>query len=39
MQLSFGLFIHSYSALHVSGEVFAHRQEHLTLVTASDIVH
>ena len=27
------------SALHVSGDVFAHHQEHLTVFTASDIVH
>jgi hypothetical protein len=24
---------------HVSGDVFAHHQEHLTVFTASDIVH
>ena len=33
------LFIYPQSALHVSGEVFAHHQEHLTVFTASDIVH
>ena len=34
------LFIYLYqSALHVSAEVFAHYQEHLTVFTASDIVH
>ena len=27
------------SALHVSGDVFAHHQEHLTVFPASDIVH
>ena len=32
-------FIYSYSALHVSGYVFAHHQEHLTVFTASDTVH
>jgi len=35
----FGLFIYSQWALHVSGDVFAHHQEHLTVFTASDIVH
>jgi len=35
----FGLFIFNQSALHVSGEIFAHHQEHLTVFTASDIVH
>jgi len=35
----FGLFICSQSALHVPGNVFAHHQEHLTVFTASDIVH
>ena len=38
MQL-FGLFICTQSALHVSGDVFAHHQEHLTIFRASDIVH
>ena len=38
MQL-FGLFLYSQSALHVSCDVFAHHQEHLTVFTASDIVH
>ena len=33
------LFIYSYSALHVSGDVIAHHQEHLTVLTTSDIVH
>ena len=32
-------FICTQSALHVSGDVFAHHQEHLTVFTASDIVH
>jgi hypothetical protein len=31
----FGLFICSKSALHVSGNVFAHHQEHVTVFTAS----
>ena len=35
----FGLFMYSQSALHVSGNVFAHHQEYLTVFTASDIVH
>jgi len=38
MQL-FGLFICTQSALHVSGDFFAHHQEQLTVFTASDIVH
>ena len=38
MQL-FGLFICTQSALHVSGDVFAHHQEHLTVFKASDIDH
>jgi len=29
----FGLFICTQSALHVSGDVFAHYQEHLTVIT------
>ena len=29
------LFIYSQSALHVSGDVFAHHQEHMTVFTAS----
>ena len=33
----FGLFIYSQSALHVSGDVFAHHQEDMTVFTASDI--
>ena len=37
----FGLFTCTQSALHVhiSGEVFAHHQEHLTVYTAFDMVH
>jgi hypothetical protein len=35
----FALFICTQSALHISGDVFAHLQEHLTVFTASDIVH
>jgi len=35
----FYLFICTQSALHVSGDVFAHHQENLTVFTASDIVH
>jgi len=27
------------SALHVLGDIFAHHQEHLTVLTASDIFH
>jgi len=38
MQL-FGLFICIQSALHVFSDVFTHHQEHLTVFTASDIVH
>ena len=38
MQL-FGLFTCTQSALHVLGDVFAHHQEHVTVFTASDIVH
>jgi len=37
MQL-YGLFICTQSALHVSADVFAHHQEHLTVFTASDIL-
>jgi len=36
MQL-FDLFICTQSALYVSGDVFAHHQEHLTVFTAYDI--
>jgi hypothetical protein len=35
----YGLIYHSKSALHVSGDVFAHHQEHLTVFTVSGIVH
>jgi len=38
MQL-FGIFIYFQLALHVSGDVFAHHQEHLTVFTASGIIH
>ena len=31
----FGVFICTQSALHVSGDVFAHHQEHLTVFTAA----
>jgi len=30
---------YSYSALYVSGDVFAHHQEHLTVITVSGSVH
>jgi len=33
------LIYYSKSALHVSGDVFAHHQEHLTVFTASGSVH
>jgi len=33
------LFIYSQSPLYVSADVFAHHQEHLTVLTVSDIVH
>jgi len=38
MQL-YRLIYYSYSALHVSGKVFAHYREHLTLFTASGSIH
>jgi hypothetical protein len=38
MQL-YSLINYSKSALHVSGEVFAHHQEHFTVFTASGSVH
>jgi len=38
MQL-YRLIYCSKSALHVSGEVFAHHQEHLTVFTVSGSVH
>jgi len=33
------LIYYSKSALHVSGDAFAHRQEHLTIFTAFGSVH
>ena len=33
------LIYYSKSALHVSGDVFAHHQKHLTVFTVSGIVH
>jgi len=33
------LIYYSLSALHVSGEVFAHHHEHLTVFTASGNIH
>jgi hypothetical protein len=33
------LIYNSFSALHVSGGVFAHHQEHLTVFTASGGIH
>ena len=38
MQL-YMLIYYSLSALHVSGNVFAHHQEHLTLFTVSGSIH
>jgi len=38
MQL-YGLIYYSQSALHVSGDVFAHHQEHLTVFTTSGSFH
>ena len=38
MQL-YRLIYYSKSALHVSGDVFAHHQEHLTVFTVSGSVH
>jgi hypothetical protein len=38
MQL-YSLVYYSWSALHVSGEVFAHHQEHLTVFTVFGSVH
>jgi hypothetical protein len=38
MQL-FGLFVCTQSTVLVSGDVFAHHQEHMTVFTASDNVH
>ena len=34
-----GLIYHSKSAVHVSGDIFAHHQEHLTVFTVSGSVH
>jgi hypothetical protein len=33
------LIHYSWAALHVSGDVFAHHQEHLTLFTTSGSIH
>ena len=33
------LIYYSYAALHVSGDVFVHHQEHLTVFTASRSIH
>jgi hypothetical protein len=38
MQL-YRLTYYSQSALHVSGDVFAHHQEHLTVFTISNDIH
>jgi hypothetical protein len=38
MQL-YRLIYYSKSALHVSGNVFAHHQEHLTVFTVPDSIH
>jgi hypothetical protein len=38
MQL-FRLIYYSWSALHVSGDVFAHRQEQFTVFTVSSSIH
>ena len=35
----YGLIYYSKSALHVSGDVFAHHQKHLTVLTVSGSVH
>jgi len=34
-----GKFIFSLVALHISSDIFAHYQEHLNCITASDITH
>jgi len=39
MMQVYGLIYYSYSGLHVSGDVFAHYQEHLTVFTASGSIH
>jgi len=38
-KIRFGLFFCTQSILHVSGEVFAHHQDNLTVFTASGIAH
>ena len=38
MQL-YKLIYYSWSSLHVSGDVYAHHQEHLTVFTASGNMH
>jgi len=38
MQL-YRLIYYAKSALHVSGDVFAHHQEHLTIFTVSGSIH
>jgi hypothetical protein len=38
-QVLYRLIYYSKSALHVSGNVFAHHQEHLTVFTVSGSVH
>jgi hypothetical protein len=38
MQL-YMLIYYSYSAVHVSGDVFVHNQEHLTVFTSSGNIH
>jgi len=38
MQL-YKLIYYSWSSLHVSGDVYAHHQEHLTVFTASGNIH
>ena len=35
----FDLFIYSQSVLHVSGDIFTHNQEHMSVFKASDHVH
>jgi hypothetical protein len=35
----YGLIYYSKSTLHVSGDIFAHHQEHLTVFTVSGSVH
>jgi hypothetical protein len=38
-KMHYKLIYYSKSALHVSGDVFAHHQEHLTVFTVSDSVN